>query len=81
MLQGWIAGAAFALAVLVLLGRGVWLISRIYTRVNDVIVPKVTETHELVTVHSKNCDPHRQELDFRVSALEKLKPGDVHPST
>lgn len=74
MLEEWIAGATFATLVLGLLGRGVWLISRIHTVVNAVIIPKITETHEAVTLHAQNCDPHRQELDFRLTALEKLNP-------
>lgn len=76
MFEQWIAAAAFSITIIGLLGRGVWLMSRIHTRVNDIIIPKITETHDTVVAHSKNCDPHRQELEFRLTAVEKRPAGD-----
>ena len=66
----WIAFASVALVIGGLVARGVWLMSKLHTTVVLILLPKVEGTYNTVVAHSEQCDPHRQELEFRVTAVE-----------
>jgi hypothetical protein len=65
----WIALAALASALLGLIGRGVWLVAQMNTKMGTMI-PQVDETHKAVMEHSITCDSERQVMEQRITGAE-----------
>lgn len=65
----WIALISLALSILGLLGSGVWLASKMNTKLG-LIIPKVNETHDALVAHAKECDTDRAQHDKQLSEID-----------
>ena len=61
----WIALVSLGVSILGLLGSGVWLASKMNTKLG-LIIPKVNETHNALVKHAQECDADRKTHDSQL---------------